>query len=91
MPGVPYGITGAPHPVMGKSMRVTKTTVLCPTRRANTLIRERNCVYLSSLKPLVGVDGDSGLGLSISKQDNFEAGSAPIGKGSFSDLPQRAP
>lgn len=92
MPGVPYGITVATHPVTEKNMRVTKMTVRCPVRRAKTLIRGRNRVYLCSPKPLVGFDGDTGLRLSISKQkDNFEAGIAPIGKGSFSYLPQGAP
>lgn len=68
-------------------MRVTKMTVCCPTRRANTLIGERSRVC--SLEPLTGFDGDSGLGLNTSKQkDNFEAGSALIGKESFSYLPQ---
>lgn len=89
MPGVPYGITGATHLVTEKSMRVTKMTVCCPARRANTLIGERSRVCLCTLEPLTGVDGDSGLGLNTSKQkDNFEAGSAPIGKESFSYLPQ---
>lgn len=52
----------------------------------NAPIGGRNRVHFSSLKPLVGFDGDSVLGSNVSEQDNFEVGSSVIGKGSYLPL-----